>query len=175
MMEILLIALAVGLITFVLMMIAFAVGRARQKHEAARFHQYLVDHFPDLASADMLVAARRSKGKHDAALLVAEAQGEIIVLLDDGPAGVRHLAYPFSALTGVNSTSQIISRGVPPSRAFSYEQTMTVTFNDGSAIPFILEMISNKHGSDQAPQQVAAVFAPWEQKLHAIRPGLQQF
>lgn len=174
-MEIVLVALAVGLLVFVSLMIAFAIGRARARHEAAKFQQYLAAHIPDLASADMLVAARQSKTKPDVALLVADQRGEVIVLLDDGPAGVRHLAYPFSALTGVNSTSQIISRGVPSSRTFSYEQTMTVTFSDGSAFPFVLEMMSNKHGTDRAPQQVAALFAPWEQKLNAVRPRPQQF
>lgn len=112
-------------------------------------------------------APRRSQGKPDIALVVAEPLGEVLVLLDEGPQGIRHLAYPFGAITGVHSTSQILSRGLPTSRVYSYEQTMTVTFSDGSAIPFVLETTSNRQGTDSAPAALAAIFDPWQQRLDA--------
>lgn len=168
-MEALLVLILVGFVVFVVAgFVAFRVGRARALREAAAFQDYVASHFPDVpAPVEMLCTARQSRGKPDIALVVAEPRGEILVLLDEGPQGIRHLAYPFGALTGVHSTSQILSRGLPTSRIYSYEQTMTVSFADGSSIPFVLETISNRHGSDHAPAELAAIFGPWEQRLDA--------
>lgn len=164
----LVLVIAVFLITFVAGMVAFRVGRARAAREASAFQDYVASHFPDLPQpVEMLCTARQSRGKPDIALVVAEPRGEVLVLLDDGPQGIRHLAYPFGALTGVHSTSQILSRGLPTSRIYSYEQTMTVTFSDGSAIPFVLETTSNRQGTDSAPAALAAIFDPWQQRLDA--------
>lgn len=170
---VLIVALGVGLVTFGLMMVAFMVGgglgKARLHKQEAAFQAYVAEHFPEVPTPPvLLVAERQSKGKRDTALLVAEPRGEIILLFGGGPQGVTHVAYPTSALTGVDSTSRIISRGLPPSRIYSYEQTMTVAFNDGRSFPFILENITNSSGTDDSPTVVAAMFAPWEEKLRGI-------
>lgn len=170
-MEVLLV-LAIAVVVFLLFfgafLVAFRVGRARAQREASAFQDYVASHFPQLpAPVELLCAARRSQGKPDIALVVAEPLGEVLVLLDEGPQGIRHLAYPFGAITGVHSTSQILSRGLPTSRVYSYEQTMTVTFSDGSAIPFVLETTSNRQGTDSAPAALAAIFDPWQQRLDA--------
>lgn len=168
-MELVLLALAVFVITFSLFMIGFLVSRQRAKKEVVTFQRYLAQQFPELpVPAELLLASQQSKGKADSALVVADARREIVVLFDRGAEGITHLTYPFSALRRVDSSNQIISRGLPPSRVFSYQQTMTVTFADGRSIPFVLEFPSNKHGTDNAPRLVAELFAPWEAKLHAI-------
>lgn len=170
---VLIVAVGVGLVTFGLMMLAFLVGgglgKARLHKQEAAFEAYVAEHFPEVPTPPvLLVAERQSRGKRDTALLVAEPRGEIILLFGGGPQGVTHLAYPTSALTGVGSTSRIISRGLPTSRIYSYEQTMTVEFNDGRSFPFILENITNSSGTDDSPTVVAAMFAPWEEKLRGI-------
>lgn len=168
-MEFVLFALAIFTITFVLMMLGFLVSKRRGKKEAAAFQEHVAREFPDLpAPAELLLASQQSRGKPDTALVVADARREIVVLFDRGREGMTHLDFPFSALRRVDSANRIISRGMPPSRVFSYEQTMTVTFADGRSFPFTLEFPSNKHGSDKAPGLVAALFAPWEERLNAI-------
>ena len=171
-MEFLVIALViVGLfvVLFLLFLGAGAVGRRRGRREVDAFRSYLAGQRPDLpAPVEMLLASRQSMGRPDTALVVAGPQRELLVLLDDGKAGIHHVTYPFDAFTGASSTDRMISRGLPTQRVYSFEQTLTVTFADGRSYPFTLEMVSNRAGSDGAPSKVAALFAPWQERLNEV-------
>jgi hypothetical protein len=162
--------LVIGLIVLVaVVVIGVVIGLVRGVREHNRFATYLAEHFPDLPeTTDMLCAWKQSKGKDDVALVVDDKRGHLIVMEDHGRDGVSHLTYPFSALRGVESTSRVISRGAPTARIYSFEQTMTVTFSDGSSVPFRLETISNKHGTDKAPETVGAMLDPWVRRLDNI-------
>lgn len=155
------------------MMLGFWAGKARAHRHEEAFQAYVAEHFPELpAPEEVLVAGEPGDAKRFRALLVSPERQEVILLFDQGRDGITHRAYPFTTLTSVDSTSRIIRRGPPTQRIYSYEQTMTVGFADGTAVPFSLEMISNKYGSDKAPGLVAAVLAPWEEQLKGL-VGLQ--
>lgn len=169
-MEFLVFPLVVGVLTFVAIMLAYLYGLGRRRGAMSAFQQYVAECFPELPEQlELLVASRRSKGWPDVALLVAEPREEIIVVFNRGRQGMTHLSYPFGALSRIDSTSRIISRGLPPLRKYSYEQTMTVTFSDGTSVPFFLETLSKKHGTDKARELISGIFAPWEETLNGIR------
>ena len=166
--SVLIVGLVVGLVVFASIMLASSYGKARAHRHEEAFQAYVAERFPEVPRpAKVLLAGLPGAAKQFRALLVSPERHEIIVL-DQGREGITHRAYPFGALTGAGSTSRIISRGLPGQRVFSYEQTMNVGFDDGTTVPFGLEAVTNKHGTDKAPGAVAAIFAPWEQQLQTL-------
>lgn len=167
---IVLIPLVVGALVFVSVLAAGTYGKRRAQKQGAAFQEYVALQYPDLpAPVELLCAsAQLSMGRPDTALVLAEPRQEVLVLLDRGKAGLTHIAYPYAMVAGTTSANRIISRGPPTGKTYLYEQTMTVGFTDGSTHPFTLAAVTNKHGTDGAPAQVAALFAPWEARLAQV-------
>lgn len=167
---IVLIPLVVGALVFVSVLAAGTYGKRRAQKQGAAFQEYVALQYPDLpAPVELLCASSHlSMGRPDTALVLAEPRQEVLVLLDRGKAGLTHIAYPYAMVAGTTSANRIISRGPPTGKTYLYEQTMTVGFTDGSTHPFTLAAVTNKHGTDGAPAQVAALFAPWEARLAEV-------
>lgn len=167
---IVLIPLVVGALVFLSVFAAGSYAKRRAQRQGAAFQEYVAQQYPDLpAPVELLVAsARLSMGRPDTALVLAEPRQEVLVLFDQGKGALTHLSYPYAMVAGTTSANQIISRGPPTGRTYLYEQTMTVGFTDGSTYPFTLAAVTNKHGTDGAPAQVAALFAPWEARLAEV-------
>ena len=162
-------ALVVGVVTFVLIMAAFLISRFFAGRKVSKFQDYVKLHFPELPDdTQMLSAKQTSKGvKINIALLMDDANKELILLLADKGNDFEHIRYHFSELTDIEVTDQVISRGLAP-KTYSYEMTMVLKFDDGHAYSFVAEMISNKYGDDKGSDIVKGHFAPWREKLGEI-------
>ena len=87
-------------------------------------------------------------------------------------ATISHASYAFDRLVGVDAEEEVISRGIPSQRTYSFQRTLKLSFDDGKTYPFILENISNKKGTTGRDVVIEA-FRPWEDRLNAIVDEMQ--
>ncbi len=166
--------LLIFIVTFVgfmvIYIVAMVVGRAIAKKKLGNFRKYIQEKMPNIDSekTEILIAKQKSKQvRPDIALLIDETYGAIIVLQDKQKEGITHHSYGLGDLTAVDTTDQILSRGLMP-KTYSYEETLRISFNDGQTYQMTLENISNKNGNDQGADVVRNLFAPWRRKLNAV-------
>ncbi|MBN2048424.1 MAG: hypothetical protein JW750_11320 [Anaerolineaceae bacterium] len=158
---------------FIIIIVAFGLaalaGTLIRKSKTSGYKKYLVDNFPHLPpDIDMLIAKRKSKQiKPDIALILPDTGTDILLLLNESGRDITHKAYTFDELVSVESTHQMIARGAMP-KTWSYEETLSLGFNDGKTYHLILENVSNKTGSDQGAVIVKNMIAPYKNKLMAI-------
>jgi len=167
-------SLTVFFVTFVLFMavwiIALLIGRAIQKKKLAKFKVFLKENLPDfdIESDRVLIAKQKSKQvKPDITLYLDEKKQEIIVFTDEKQTGITLHRYDFNNLVSVDSSNQIISRGLFP-KTYSYEETITLEFTDGQHFHLSLENVTNKSGSDQGADVVRNLLAPWRERMTEI-------
>jgi hypothetical protein len=166
--------LIIFVVTFVGFMaiyfIALMIGRSIGKKKLGNFKNYIQEKFPniDLETTEILLAKQISKQtRPDIALLIDESAQSIIVLQDIQKEGITHHRYSYNELSAVESSDQIISRGMMP-KTYSYEESLHLGFTDGQTYHLILENISNKYGNDQGADFVRNLFSPWRRKLNEI-------
>jgi len=166
--------LLIFVVTFVgfmvIYIVAMVIGRAISKKKLGNFRKYIQEKLPNIDSekSEVLIAKQKSKQvRPDIAMLIDEADGSIIVLQDNQKEGITHHSYKYADLTAVDTTDQILSRGLMP-KTYSYEETLHITFNDGQSYQMTLENISNKNGNDQGADVIRNLFAPWRRKLNAV-------
>lgn len=159
-------ALVIGIVVFVLVLGAFIIGGLRQKKKISIYKEYVKEKFPDLPD-ELLMANQTSKSAAFEIGLVINEPGKKLILLFKTKGEMTHKVYPFESLSEVNSSSEVISRGLPTQKTYSYQRTMSLSFIDGNSYQFILENISNKQGV-KGSDVVLDMFRPWENKLNQI-------
>ena len=150
--------------------VSMLISRSISKKKLKRFIDYIHENLPDIdhENDEHLFAKQKSKQvRPDIMLLIKEERQNILLILDSKTVGISHKSYAFEDLVDVNSTNQIIGRGLLP-KTYSYEETLQLTFKDGETFQMILENISNKQGTDQGANIVREIFAPWQRKLNQI-------
>lgn len=164
----------VFVVIFVIFMLIWIVGlwiaRLISKKKLNNFRNYIQENLPgvDLEKDKVLIAKQTSKQlRPDIALLINDAQEEIIILQEFKGTGMTHHRYHFDDLRDVESSTQIISRGLFP-KTHSYEERLHLEFVDNESFDLILENISNKRGDDQGAEVVKNLFSPWRRKLNLI-------
>lgn len=168
-MDIILRGVIIFVVVFLLMMGVYAIAMLRNRKKIGIFQTYVKEHFPHITQdTPMLVAKQKSKtARLDIALLQDDAQQQIIIVKADAGQPLTHQVYAYKDLRSVDSSNTILARGIFP-KNYSYEQTLKVGFVGDVVYQFILENISNKHGTDQGADVVRNVFAPFESKLKAL-------
>jgi len=166
--------LIVFFVTFILFMavwfIALLIGRSIQKKKLAKFKIFLQENFPDfdIENDKVLIAKQKTKQvRPDISLYVDEKNQEIVLLTDEKQTGITLHRFNFDRLTSIDSSHQVISRGLFP-KNYSYEETLTLGFENGQHFHLVLENLSNKHGSDQGADVVRNLLAPWRERFNAI-------
>jgi len=166
--------LLVFVITFVFFMaiwiIALLIGRSISKKKLSNFRKYMQEKLPDIDpdNKEVLIAKQKSKQvRPDIAMVINEGENEIIILQDTQGEGIKHHRYDYDRLEEINTSDQILSRGLFP-KTYSYEETLHLSFKDGNSYHFVIENISNKNGNDQGADVVRNIFTPWRRKLSAI-------
>ena len=159
-----------GAAIFVIFMIAVFVGAIIGAVKMRKFKEYVRQQFPELPEDTEIFGAKQESKKMalNIALVIFEPKEKIIIVVKDKGKEFEHLEYSFSGLASVESSHQVLKRGALWQKTFSYERTMVLKFNDGSAFPFIVEGISNKAGNDKGAQTIKEQFAPWERILNGI-------
>ncbi len=163
-------ALYSGLVVFALVVVvgvvAVLMGKVRRGRKLDAFTEYLSSRFPGVGE-QLLLAGRVSKsGAMDIGLAVDEPKRELILVFDD-KGTITHASYAFDRLVAVDAVEEVISRGIPSQRTYSFQRTLKLSFDDGKTYPFILENISNKKGT-AGRDVVIEAFRPWEDRLNAI-------
>jgi sugar-specific transcriptional regulator TrmB len=169
--------LLVFVITFVFFMavwiIALLIGRSISKKKLSNFREYLQEKLPEIDpdNQEVLIARQVSRQiRPDIAIVINNADTEIIILQDIKKEGIHHYRYDYNELAEIKTSDQILSRGLFP-KTYSYEETLHVSFKDGKHYQFVIENISNKKGNDQGADVVRNIIAPWHRKLNAILEG----
>jgi len=150
--------------------VSMLISRSISKKKLKGFIDYIHENLPDIdhENDEHLFAKQKSKQvRPDIMLLIKEERQNILLILDSKTVGISHKSYAFGDLVDVNSTNQIIGRGLLP-KTYSYEEALQLTFKDGETFQLILENISNKQGTDQGANIVREIFAPWQRKLDQI-------
>lgn len=164
----------VFVVIFVIFMLIWIVGlwiaRSISRKKLSNFRNYIQENLSevDLEKDKILIAKQTSKQlRPDIALLINDAQEEIIILQDIKGVGMTHHQYHNGDLRDVTTSTQIISRGLFP-KTHSYEEALHLEFVGDETYHLILENISNKRGDDQGAEVVKNMFAPWRRKLNQI-------
>lgn len=158
--------LVVFALVFVVGLVAFLRGKVRRGRKLDAFTEYLSSRFPGVGE-QLLLASRISKsGAMDIGLALDEPSRELVLVFDD-KGQISHASYAFDRLVGVDAEEEVISRGIPSQRTYSFQRTLKLSFDDGKTYAFILENLSNKKGST-GRDVVTEAFRPWEDRLIAI-------
>lgn len=169
-MDSILIIAAIFVLFMIVWIIALFVGKSLRNKKLNAFKHFVLENLPefDPNRDGILIAKQKSKAiQPDIALLINEAQREIIILQDVKGEGIQDSRYKFDDLVDVESSSQLLSRGLFP-KTYSYEETLSLTFKDGQDYQLNLENLSNKTGDDQGAEIVRNIFEPWKNKLSQI-------
>ncbi len=159
-----------AVVVFVLVLVfglaAVFVSRILQGKKLGIYKEYLKVNFSDWPD-ELLMANQKSKSAaFDIGLVNNESEKKLLLLFKIKNE-MTHKVFSYEDLREVNSSSEVISRGLPTQKTYSYQRTMTISFNDGSSYQFILETISDKRGV-KGKEIVLDTFKPWESILNQI-------
>jgi hypothetical protein len=164
------IIILVAVVAIIILVVVILIAVLRNRKKIGIYKNYIKQNFPDFPEdKPFFTAKQKSKTvTGDISLLIDEDKKELILLLAGKGNEIDHKIFPFRDLAAVESSGEIISRGIAPNRIYSYRKTMVLKFKDGSSYNFILENISNQHGDDKGRDDLENIFAPWEAKLKEI-------
>jgi hypothetical protein len=151
--------------------LAIIIRKAQWKNKIGIYQRYIAAQFPLIPKEEPLLVATQISQKltPTIAITLDQSNRSVILFFENGKQAVTHKIYPYSSLTEVYRMPRIFSRKTGLfTKIHGYEETLLLSFNDGSKYPFIASSISNKYGTDKGADVVRNIFNPWEQKLRGM-------